>query len=253
LRTVAGVVAVLIPVGALVALVNDSLSIFDRLFAHGAAAADHNSTAPRSTETAASDGRPTSPAARDASSTPNTAATSCESRLHVPTDCQLGHSYERLKGPCTTENLVSFMGGNPGVDIVLARVVRTKVSNQCLIEFGKEVEGSAEGVLGSNHDDAWRRCVERTRNAFVGCDQPHSGEYLGANSGGLVTQKACERAAEVYLETSLSTVAEDLQVQSVRDTNSNAFEARCVLSVRGVQLLSGSVRALRNARLPWER
>jgi hypothetical protein len=242
--------AVLIPVGASVALVNDSLSIVDRLFPHGVAAADGNSTAPHSTETGASDGRPTSPASREASSTPNTY---CESRLHVPTDCQLGHSYERLTGPCTMENLVSFMGGNPAVDIVLARVASTKVSNQCLIEFGKEVEGSAEGVLGSNHDDSWRRCVERTRNAFVGCDQPHSGEYLGANSGGLITQKACERAAEVYLETSLSTVAEDLQVQSVRDLNSNTFEARCVLSVRGVQLLSGSVRGLRNARLPWER
>ena len=108
-------------------------------------------------------------------------------------------------------------------------------------------------MLGSDDHDGWRRCVDQTRNAFVACDQPHTGEYLGAQSPGLATQEACKLAAEAYLATSMSTVAEDLQVQSIRDINSNPYEARCLLSVRGEQLLRGSVRGIHNARLPWER
>jgi hypothetical protein len=140
------------------------------------------------------------------------------------------------------------MGGVPGLDVPLARTVA--VEQGCLIDYGTELSASAKDSLSSPADDEWRRCIDGSTARIVACSQPHTGESLATGEQGKASQDQCDEAAGRYMGRSISSVSEELRVQVIKQVSDDLNGERCVITVRGTQPLTASVRRLGVSRVP---
>jgi predicted Ser/Thr protein kinase len=153
-------------------------------------------------------------------------------------------------GECTDAALVGYLGGTPGEDpltSLLTRGTATTSDGAVCIVAGPEptASGPAQGVLASSAGGVWRRCMD-DRGSDVLCTQPHTTEIVfdrseAADPG---TPLACEQRAGSFLGKPYVQVADDLQ--------SHDDGTHCLLTVRGHNVLTGSLHGLRSNALPIE-
>lgn len=84
----------------------------------------------------------------------------------------------------------------------------------------------------------------------MGCDVPHTGELVGVPAGSVPDQAGCESAASAYLSLTFGRVSDRLKVLTLPTTDPNDGRPRCVIAVRGNEVLTASIRNLRTSALP---
>ena len=235
-------------VAGVVAVAAFGLDVFDRVESRSGPPAGSSSTSlpPLSTTSTTSGPNSTPP-----SGAPDTAASTCLDGAGEPIDCREPHQYERYSGDCSTPGMLRFMAGRPGLDVVLASVVRD--GGGCLLSTPVTVADSAAQALSGTGDDAWLRCVDERESRLVSCDRPHTGEYVATGRAGKADLDECRAAAEVYMDQSLGSVGDLLQVHVVDEIDDDPNSARCLIAIRGSQPLDASVRNLGVSPVPIER
>ena len=166
-------------------------------------------------------------------------------------DCREPHRLEKVDGPCSTGGMLEYMSGRAGTDVVLATV--RPWSGACVIENPVEVAETAADVLAGGSDDAWRRCLDDQQGRLVPCSKDHTGEYLATGETRKASQAECEQAAEAYLGQPLAGVADLLTVRAVAEVDPDPNAPRCLITVRGSQPLTASVRNLGVSPVPIRR
>lgn len=173
--------------------------------------------------------------------------------------CDFTHRFEVVAAPttkCSQGDITEYLGGDPDVDVifVIAKPMRVSNSSVCAIanHSGTDRPGSVRNVLQAAPGSDWRRCFDsRGRRHDVPCDLPHTGEYVGMPAATAPNLRSCESAAEVYLATTLDQVPE-LKISPLPVMGPTDSRPRCLLSVRGANLLTASVRSLGPNALPLE-
>lgn len=148
------------------------------------ASAGTSSSAPISSST------PTGSGSRSASSTGTPAAQLagvCLDAGKSPVSCDRAHRYEIFStgGSCTSDALIAYLGGVPGVDTLATAIRPTSLGvrgeNVCGVVTppGVGATSSARRILDSSEGDAWRRCLDtRFGNREVSCADPHTDEFV---------------------------------------------------------------------------
>ncbi|WP_139176993.1 hypothetical protein [Geodermatophilus siccatus] len=169
------------------------------------------------------------------------------------TRCDVEHGYEVFAlDDCDDSALLTYLGGNPTVDIVRATPRRVDVSGSaaCVVSppAGAPDDLPAAGVLQGPDDDAWRSCIDdRTGQQDVSCAAPHTGEWVSTEPP---TDDAvdCEELATRYLDAPPTRFTGRLQVGSSR----GPAGPRCFVTVLGGDLLTGSLRDIGVSSLPTD-
>ncbi len=167
-------------------------------------------------------------------------------------NCREPHRFQLVPDGCSAAALVVFMGGAAGLDVPLARAVRAD-DGRCFADFQREVAETARGALKSEGSDGWRRCVDGETNMLVGCDVPHTGEYLATGQAGKASGPECEDAAARYMDQTVENLSAQVRIRVIDEVDADADSARCVVEVRGSQPLNGSLRRLGQRDLPISR
>jgi hypothetical protein len=165
---------------------------------------------------------------------------------HV-TACDAAHSTEVIStmDDCNMETLLRYLGGIPSQDFLLSSISPTTASlgsgNVCLATgpSGALTTRIAD-VLLVPAGDAWRRCVD-TAEREVACSSPHKSEFIldHAPSGEDVN---CAGRADAYLGSPFARHSNDLELDPLGDG--------CLISVRGRNVLTASLRRLGAQALP---
>ncbi len=169
--------------------------------------------------------------------------------------CGVPHQSEVLSLrllPCPVRSATTYLGGDPDVDVLVdgARPSRLAGTTACVIGAGAPITGSVKGILLGSLGDSWRRCIDyRGKPHDVPCDLSHTGEYVGVEAAA-PDLRQCESAAQTYLATTIDQVAAYLKVSSLSVVDIGNGQPRCLLSVRGADLLTASVRNLGPNTLP---
>lgn len=151
--------------------------------------------------------------------------------------------------------MIGYLGGNPDLDVLRAHVV-TGADPSCLVTTADNTDLtlSIKGILDVSRGsagDSFRLCRDdRTTATDVGCNVPHTGEYVGVPAGTVPDQLGCEAAAKNYLNVSVNEVSDRLAVTPLPTSNPDDGRPRCVITVRGNQTLTGSIRNVRTNALP---
>lgn len=169
------------------------------------------------------------------------------------TRCDVPHHYEVFAvDDCSEASLITYLGGDPTVDIVRATPQRVQVGGEntstCAVSppDGAPDDSPAADVLQGPSDDAWRSCIDdRTGQQDVSCAAQHTGEWV---SNDPTTDEAvnCEEIAARYMNAPPSRFSGRLQVGSSR----GPAGPRCFVTMLGSDLLHGSVRAIGVSSLP---
>jgi hypothetical protein len=179
-----------------------------------------------------------------------------ESRQSVP--CTAIHRFEVIatNAPdCNASAAISYLGGNRDLDVLRAHY-SLDASATCLVSNADDSDlvVSIKGILAvssGSAGDRFRLCRDdRTAATDVGCNVPHTGEYVGAPAGTVPNQAGCESAAKAYLNLSINVVSDQLAVNALSTSNPDDGRPRCVITVRGNQVLTASIRNLRTNALP---
>jgi hypothetical protein len=174
----------------------------------------------------------------------------CISSDNRPVDCDESHRYEAFPGECAIDAMLDYMGGRAGLDVAFGHPIALG-AGRCLLDSGREVSKSARDVLATDDgDDAWRRCYDSRRNRIIPCDEPHSGEYVATGGKSKASQDECIAAAGAYMDRSVAANSELLRVQVINKTDDDQNSPRCLISIRGTQRLSASVRRIGVNTLP---
>ena len=168
-------------------------------------------------------------------------------------DCLSPHRYEAISLPCTAEHLVDLMGGDPKLDVLFDRP-RPDGSAGCGVSLDEEEDRSIREVLDIDaaQDDHWRRCVDMSGSRFTRCDLDHGGEYVGTGKARRAEQEDCDKAVSDYMRVPIDVHADTLRVRAVAVVTEND-PARCLVSVRGTQPLTSSLRWLDTQAVPVRR
>ena len=234
---------VLAAVAALVGIVAGVLEIRDYL-------GDESVTPVVRTASASSMAQSAGPPSSAGPTSPSAASPAddvCRTAADQPVDCREPHRYQTLPGNCTLATMIDFMGGDVGREVPFA-VVREATGGGCIIDTRDEVEGTAADAFAQPTDDRWRRCV--LGDDLVRCDQPHEGEYVATGQAGKADLRECTSAADEYMGRGFDQVSELLKVVVIDEVEAEPESARCVIMVRGAQLMTSSVRALGQNRVP---
>lgn len=168
-------------------------------------------------------------------------------------DCETEHNAQIIgvSGECTSNALLRFLGGTPDIDVVRADVtVQSGPDNRCIAALPEEfdVRYSLENALASTNSESFRQCYDELLGQGVGCEQPHTGEVvkvLPADSSGSLN---CAAAAERYMGLPVAEVSDDLAVAP--RTNDGDSLKYCLVSVKGSNSLTSTIRDLGNSSLP---
>jgi serine/threonine protein kinase len=213
-------------------------------------------------DTSASQSAPSTPvsgtSSLSTSSTSSAAAAlspgTCVLASLAPASCDAQHAYEiyATGSQCTFDALLNYLGGVPGTDTLLpqiqGRAVSVGATSYCVLQGpAAQGSGSARDVLDSSAGDAWRRCVDALRQATVACNAEHTAEYVYSASTATASVN-CTDKASAYMNHAFADFASDLSVQKATSGTSIA----CVVSVRGGDVLTGSVRRLGTGALPLQ-
>jgi hypothetical protein len=231
-------------VAGLVAVATFGFDLFDRMGAGPPASASASPGAPSvALRTEASAPPPDVPAPSGSS-----AASVCLNDQQVEIDCREPHRLEKFGGSCSTAGMLGYMSGRAGLDVVLASV--RPASGACVIDNPVEVAETAAGVLARSNDDAWRRCLDDRQGRLVPCSEEHTGEYIATGEARKANQEECEEAAEAYLNQTLANVGDLLAVRVVGEVDPDPNSPQCLITARGTQPLTASVRNLGVSPVP---
>jgi hypothetical protein len=161
--------------------------------------------------------------------------------------CDLAHALEivSLGGGCDIDDLLAYLGGVDGQDVLLSSVVPELVplpaGDACTVRPpGSSNTHSARDALLGPEDDAWRRC-EDVIGREVPCSEAHLAEVVldGVPPGGSLD---CSATAATYLDAPFARHSDDLSLVQRGE--------QCLVSARGNNELTGSVRRLGSRALP---
>jgi hypothetical protein len=225
----------------------------------------------------------TSPSVTTTSETPTTATASSESRespveasqvATAPTGdsvlitgtcldgsmasvpCTAIHRFEvvaQAGSSCDVATAMAYLGGNKDLDVLRADV--EQMDGACLVSGMDDPDRTSaiEGIFAAPPPaaDPFRLCRDdRVAATEVSCDVPHTGEIVGVPAGSVPDQAGCEAAASAYLSLSFNRVSDRLKVVTLSTTDPNDGQPRCVITVRGNELLTASLRNIRTNALP---
>jgi len=167
--------------------------------------------------------------------------------------CDTEHQLEVFSDqPCSRESMVSFLGGSPLIEVLIASVgpVEKNIGRRpvCVVYPPQDASAtrSAAGILQTTLGDSWRICVDDRIETQVACSVPHTGEvvYVGRPSGG--DSLNCLRRAEEYLEAPLQRFSFQLSAEMIEVDG----ESGCAVAVLGANELTESIRAIGTSTLP---
>ncbi|TYP87224.1 hypothetical protein BD833_107164 [Blastococcus xanthinilyticus] len=173
---------------------------------------------------------------------------SCLDSGDAPAPCDGPHAAEVFAtGDCSETALLTYLGGQSGQDVLRELSTASLPTGDTVVCTVTAPEGALAGgshrdVLLSDAGDAWRRCVDHVERE-VGCAQPHVAEVV-FDRRDTADPLDCARRADDYLGTPFATKSADLRV--LQD------EQRCLLAVRGDNILTGSLRRLGSQSLPLQ-
>jgi hypothetical protein len=178
----------------------------------------------------------------------------CLDEDYEPINCGYPHLYQvasTATEDCDTDAL-EFLGGRPDFDALLVGAVDRGPSHPevCMLKAPDGVleTGSWEGSLSTSAGDRWRRCRSDRAARDVPCTTQHDGEYVPVAAAGdtPASDDICHRAAEAYMEASLRTLGDRLSVATTPEHDT----VWCVISARGLNVLTGSLRSIGTNALP---
>jgi hypothetical protein len=203
------------------------------------------------------------PAASAARSSPSRAAYAvgqCLSKDLTAVPCGAVHGYEVISSTatCAMSDLISYLGGRPARDVlgVAPSTVRPGSGAQsvCVVAgpAGVTLLASVRGVLQIPAGGAWRRCWDDATGRDLPCDRQHSDEYVGVPAGTAPDQAECIAAAEQYMGLAYSQVSDQLDVVALATSNTHDGRPRCLIRVRGDNVLTDSLYAIGMNALPLQ-
>jgi hypothetical protein len=209
-----------------------------------------SSSAPSSSSAPAGSGTPSS--ASHTSSPQLTSACLDTSKSLV--SCDRDHQFEifSTSGSCTSDALIDYLGGVPGMDTLASGIhlmqLTTKGKDVCVVTPpGSATTYSARRVFDGAAGDAWRRCLDnRFANREVSCAGSHTDEFVFTGVLGVGEKLDCASRATRYLGADFSIYAQDLELRTARQ----GAASQCLISVRGSNLLTASVRRVGTNALP---
>lgn len=164
--------------------------------------------------------------------------------------CDAEHASEVYSiGDCTATSLVTYMGGVPHLDVPRADVaLSTLASDACSAGLVDSIlpRASLEGAFSSDEAERWRRCFDRQSARDVDCSLDHTGEYVWDQERSTPDPVDCPAQASTYVDRSIEAFSRYLEVEDL----STADRALCRVSVKGSNILLGSVRNLGTRQLP---
>lgn len=172
----------------------------------------------------------------------------CLSADRTATACDGEHAAEVYStSGCTGGELVAYLGGRVGSDVLRSDLALAEVpagaDTACTVGLpDASLDGSSEGVLGSDAGDLWRRCLDGN-DTEVPCSVEHTAEVIFVQEQSTDPLSCTNRASE-YLETPFDRHSDDLQV--VEDGTT------CLIAVRGDNVLTASLRGLASTALPLQ-
>jgi len=175
----------------------------------------------------------------------------CVDAAGAPAPCDAPHAAEVYSaGGCATAALVGYLGGTPGEDpLTRLLTVGTAASaggTVCTVTGPEPTrDRSDQGVLPTSDGGVWRRCTD-TRGNDVLCTGPHAAEVVFDRSEAADTGVPlnCRERAGSYLGKPYDQVAGQLGLLD--------DPSRCLLVVRGDNVLTASLHGLRSSALPIE-
>jgi hypothetical protein len=194
-------------------------------------------------------------ASKASASTPTPAsAGECLDTGGTVVSCDRNHKYEVISngGSCNLNALVTYLGGVPGLD-TLATSIRAEQLNVtgnrlCVLALPASAPVfSVRHILDISQGDAWRRCLDnRFENREVSCAESHTDEFVFSGVLAAGERLDCAARAANYLGADFSIYAQDLDLRSA----SQGSASQCLVSVRGNNLLTASVRRIGTNALP---
>jgi hypothetical protein len=177
-------------------------------------------------------------------------------------DCDAVHRSEVVAAGgsgCDVAAAVQYLAGDPSLDIVRAHLVEQSWGSSgeayCVMSSANESDRSTsvEGLFKDVAGNSLRWCRdERIAPTDIGCDEPHTAEFVGGAAGQVLSQAQCETAASDYMQISIGQVSSRLRIAALQETNQAAGQARCIIAVRGNEVLTASVRNIRANALPLD-
>ena len=172
------------------------------------------------------------------SSSPAVALDGCSTADRVGVDCRATHRYEALPAgsPCTMAAAMHYLGGRWLLDVPMTVRTMAWPGGRCVIDAGRDVHGSARGVMREPAAD-WRRCADTRRKIVVRCSQRHTSEFIGTGSTRRASPQQCATAARIYINKPPASYADKLSIAVLPG-------GLCLVSARGNHLLTTTIRNL---------
>jgi hypothetical protein len=199
---------------------------------------------------------PTVPASGDV--VPAPAVGDCLGTDRRPLPCTATHRFEVVAvdtPECDAAVALPYLGGNPDLDILRARFTVSDV-HACLVADHGDADRSAtiKGILAVTDPAAgspFRLCRDdRTTPTEVGCDVPHTSEFIGSLGVPAPTTADCEAAATAYLSRTYKDFSDRLKVTAIPTSDPSSGAPTCVITTRGNAVLTQSIRNVRTNALP---
>ena len=180
----------------------------------------------------------------------------CLTKASTTVPCTAQHDFEIVadsKG-CSAAQITGYLGGDRALDVMKLsfRLAKFAGTTYCVADAeGPFRVDSLHGALGGPNAAYLRRCVDNLVGfKEVRCSDPHQQEYVGIGDGVAPSSAQCDQAAAAYMNLTLDRVSDHLAVQVVQDEKLDILHPRCVLQVRGSDVLTNSVRNIRTDALP---
>lgn len=154
---------------------------------------------------------------------------------------------------CTEDAVITYLGGEPGKDIVSPQPDTTGLVGRCLVDLLREVSSASGGSLLHDEVGEWRVCYQTDIDHVVACSIRHRGEFLPTGLPGPASVDSCKVAASDYMESPYDSRSQDLTVTPIENAPASTAASKCVLRTRVAgRVLTRSLRALRDHTTPVE-
>ena len=162
--------------------------------------------------------------------------------------CDAAHAAEVYSdGECTTAALVGYLGGTPGDDpltsLLTLGTADVPGGAVCTVTAPAQTQASSQGVLAASAGAVWRRCTD-VRGVDVLCTKPHTTEVVFDRS------EAADQSAPLNCQARASAFIGKPYDQVSNDLDSKDDSTRCLLTVRGDNVLTDSLHGLKSSALP---
>jgi serine/threonine-protein kinase len=163
------------------------------------------------------------------------------------TPCDGPHAAEVYSdGECTMAALVGYLGGTPGEDPLTSLLTLDTADVPggavCTVAAPEPTQGSSQGVLDSSAGAIWRRCTNNGTDVL--CTKPHTDEVIFDRT------EASDPNAPLNCQARAGDFMGKPYAQISNDVESQDDGSRCLLHVRGDNVLTDSLHGLKSSALP---